>query len=191
LAPYIRDAINANPAISGKAIREQFEKLILEPLSKVDNCRVVTFVVVVDALDECERDADVRLIINLFSRTKTFKSPSLKIFVTSRPDLPIRLGFRAIDGHYQDLVLYEIPEPVVEHDISAFLEHELARIRDDYNSSVPEVRQLLTDWPGDSNVKILVKMAIPLFIFAATVCRFLADRKCGNPDKQLKKVMDY
>jgi hypothetical protein len=34
-------------------------------------------------------------------------------------------------------------------------------------------------------------MSVPLFIFAATICRFLADRKCGNPDTQLKKVLDY
>ncbi|RYP68781.1 hypothetical protein DL770_008391 [Monosporascus sp. CRB-9-2] len=34
LAPYVKNAIDADPAIFGKAIREQFEKLILEPLSK-------------------------------------------------------------------------------------------------------------------------------------------------------------
>ncbi|KAH7025185.1 uncharacterized protein B0I36DRAFT_332628, partial [Microdochium trichocladiopsis] len=34
-------------------------------------------------------------------------------------------------------------------------------------------------------IQILVKMAVPLFIFADTVCRFLAVRKCGNPDKKL------
>ena len=34
-------------------------------------------------------------------------------------------------------------------------------------------------------------MAVPLFIFAATVCRFLADRKCGNPDKKLRNVLEY
>jgi hypothetical protein len=34
-------------------------------------------------------------------------------------------------------------------------------------------------------------MAAPLFIFAATVCRFLADRKGGNPDKKLKKVLEH
>lgn len=34
-------------------------------------------------------------------------------------------------------------------------------------------------------------MAIPLFIFAATVFRFLADRKCGGTGTQLRKVLDY
>ena len=193
LAAHIKDTIDSDPAVVGKAMREQFEKLILKPLSGISQraSGAASLVIVVDALDECERDNDVRLIVHLFSRTKSLKSPRLKILVTSRPELPIRLGFSAIDSKYQDLVLHEIPEPVVEHDISAYLQSELARIREEYNTSVPKDRHLSTNWPGQSNVQILVSMAIPLFIFAATVCRFLADRKCGSPDKQLSEVIAY
>ncbi|RYP62739.1 hypothetical protein DL771_009584 [Monosporascus sp. 5C6A] len=190
---HIKNAIDADPNIVGKTMREQFEKLILEPLSRISpSAREFSpVVIIVDALDECEREADVKLMISLFSRAKTLQHLRLRIFVTSRPELPIRLGFRAIKGTYQDLVLHEIPEPVVEHDISAFLRHELAEIRDNYNGSVSENRQLPRTWPDQSDIKILAEMAIPLFIFAATVCRFIADRRCGNPDKQLREVLDY
>jgi len=34
-------------------------------------------------------------------------------------------------------------------------------------------------------------MAIPLFIFAVTVCRFIKDRKCGPPEEQLAKILKY
>ncbi|KAF3361347.1 hypothetical protein VdG1_00956 [Verticillium dahliae VDG1] len=192
-APHAKNAIDADTTIFGKAAQEQFKKLILEPLSRIpqDARKTATLVVVVDALDECERDDDVKLIISLFSRVKALQSPRLRILVTSRPDLPIRLGFSAITGKYQDLVLHEMPEHLVEHDISAFLRHELAVIRTNFNTSVPEDRQLPTSWPGQSNIQILVQMAVPLFIFAATVCRFLADRRCGNPDKQLQEVLKY
>ncbi|KAM6513282.1 hypothetical protein FALCPG4_015725 [Fusarium falciforme] len=192
-APHAKNAIDADTTIFGKATQEQFKKLILEPLSRIpqDTRKTATLVVVVDALDECERDDDIKLIINLFSRVKALQSPRLRILVTSRPDLPIRLGFSAITGKYQDLVLHEMPEHLVEHDISAFLRHELAVIRTNYNTSVPEDRQLPASWPGQSNIQILVQMAVPLFIFAATVCRFLADRRCGNPDKQLQEVLKY
>ncbi|KAH6981484.1 hypothetical protein EDB80DRAFT_626107, partial [Ilyonectria destructans] len=192
-APHAKNAIDADTTIFGKAAQEQFKKLILEPLSRIpqDARKTATLVVVVDALDECERDDDVKLIINLFSRVKTLQSPRLRILVTSRPDLPIRLGFSVIMGKYQDLVLHEMPEHIVEHDISAFLQHELAVIRSNYNNSVPKDRQLPTSWPGQSNIQILVQMAVPLFIFAATVCRFLADRRCGNPNKQLQEVLKY
>jgi hypothetical protein len=191
LAGPVKGAIDADPAVVGNAMTEQFENLILEPLSQTSHApKAPSLVIVVDALDECERDADVKLIIRLFSRAKTLKSP-LRVFVTSRPELHIRLGFVAIKGAYQDLVLHDIPEPVVEHDIKAYLESELATIRRDYNASVLKDRQLSADWPGQLTIQILVNMAFPLFIFAATICRFLADRKCGNPAKQLGKVIKY
>jgi hypothetical protein len=34
-------------------------------------------------------------------------------------------------------------------------------------------------------------MAIPLFIFATTICRFVKDRRCGEPEEQLAKVLKY
>lgn len=165
----------------------------MQPLSKIARGarNGSTLVIVVDALDECDRDDDIRLIINLCPRIKALQSQRLRIFLTSRPELPIRLGFKALTGTYQDLILHEIPQPVIEHDISAFLEHELARIRDEYNASVPHDRQLCASWPGQSNMRTLVTMAIPLFIFAATVCRFVADRRCGSPDEQLKDVLRF
>jgi hypothetical protein len=63
LALHVKNAIDADPIIFGKAAREQFEKLILEPLSKIPGGAptAATLVVVVDALDECERDDDVKL----------------------------------------------------------------------------------------------------------------------------------
>lgn len=51
-----------------------------------------------------------------------------RAFVTSRPDLPIRLGFNDIKGKYQDLALHEIPKPIIEHDILVFLDYQLAKI---------------------------------------------------------------
>jgi len=104
-------------------------------------------VIVVDALDECE-ERDVRVIVNILSLAKSLTSVKLGIFVTSRPELPIRLGFGDIKGKYQDMVLHEVPEPIIKHDIKAFLNEELVRIRNDYNSMLPEDLQLPSDWPG-------------------------------------------
>lgn len=193
VAYHIKKTIDADSAIADRGRREQFEKLILQPLAAVsqETGKFKPIIIVIDALDECEREDDVKHIIYLFSRTENLQSVRLKTFLTSRPELPIRLGFKAASGKYRDLILHEMPDPVVEHDICVFLEHKLAKIRDEYNASVPESRYLALDWPGRSGVQSLVKMAIPLFIFAGTVCRFLADRKCGSPDKQLQEVLRF
>ncbi|KAJ8067013.1 hypothetical protein OCU04_004393 [Sclerotinia nivalis] len=193
LAPHIQNAIEADPGISGKALRQQFDALVLQPLEKirVDRQKSCSIVVVVDALDECDRVEDVRTIIHLFSQVQHIASAQLKFFLTSRPELPIRLGFEDIRGKYERLILHQIPEPIVKADISSFIEHELATIREDYNKSVTQSRQLPADWPGYTVVQSLVGMAIPLFIFATTVCRFINDRKCGQPKDQLAKVLEY
>ncbi|KAG7424302.1 Vegetative incompatibility protein HET-E-1 [Fusarium oxysporum f. sp. raphani] len=57
--------------------------------------------------------------------------------------------------------------------------------------TVGNERKLPPDWPGRPIVQSLARMAVPLFIFAATVCRFVGDRKRDSPTIQLRKVLDY
>ncbi|KAK4139044.1 uncharacterized protein C8A04DRAFT_33504, partial [Dichotomopilus funicola] len=93
LAPHVRTAIEDDPSVTSKALREQFEKLILKPLGNLKGGTggVKEVVLVIDALDECERDDDIRVIIYLLSQAKALSSVSLKAFLTSRPELPVRL----------------------------------------------------------------------------------------------------
>ena len=62
LAPYVRSAIDAEPEISEKSLKEQFEKLIFQPLSQAmqTSTQISTLIIVIDALDECEREGDIR-----------------------------------------------------------------------------------------------------------------------------------
>ncbi|KAL2135775.1 hypothetical protein VTI74DRAFT_6980 [Chaetomium olivicolor] len=189
LEPYVREAIDADRAIAKKALRDQFEKLILHPLDRI--CHADVILIIVDALDECDGDADVKTIISLLARTKALHSTRLKIFITSRPELPIRLGFKNVQGKYQDLALHQIPESIVERDISAFLGHELAIIRNQWNSQAPDGLKLPPDWPGKHIIRTLTEMAAPLFIFAATVRLFIEDKGRSNPAKRLKYVLQY
>lgn len=191
IAQLVIKAIEDEPDLPNKFIQEQFEKLILHPLQELDSSisspRVLALVV--DALDECDQ-GDARLIINILASLRPLTSIKLKAFVTSRPDLPIRLGFRDIQGQYKDKVLHEIPEPVIEHDISEFLHHQLEKTRLEYNCQSDPNDQLGPDWPGTQVTDELIKMAIPLFIFAATMCRFIQD-PFYDPVTQLDKVMKY
>ncbi|KAK4108023.1 hypothetical protein N656DRAFT_740533, partial [Canariomyces notabilis] len=189
LAPFVRDAINGDPGVARKALPDQFKKLILQPLGRIH--QAMSSLIVVDALDECDGDNDVKTIISLLVQAKTLSSVRLRIFITSRPELPIRLGFMNVQGKYQDLALHQIPEPIVERDISTFLGHTLARIRNDYNSQAPGDLILPPDWPGEHVIRTLAQMAVPLFIFAATVCRFVEDPVWSDPAGQLEKVLQY
>lgn len=189
LLSFVSEAIEADPSLTGKSMKEQFEKLLLQPLSKVSD-QMLRLIIVIDALDECEREGDINTILLLLAQVRHVASVSLRVFVTSRPELPIRLGFKNMSGvAYQDTILHEIPRATIEHDISAFLKHEFGKIRNKNNHLHP-THVLPSDWPGEMNLKTLIDMAIPLFIFAATVCRYIGDVR-WDPQQRLRTVLKY
>ncbi|KAF2835972.1 hypothetical protein M501DRAFT_1007778 [Patellaria atrata CBS 101060] len=161
LSQHIREVINTDSNISKKTLKDQFETLIFQPLlkTKIVSLQASRVVLVVDALDKCDREEDIKVILHLLSELKNISPVHLRIFLISRPELPIRLGFKKMSGGtYQDLVLHEIPKVIVEHDILVYFNHELKKIREE------------------------LKMATPLFIFAATIYRFIGDTR-GNPKR--------
>lgn len=185
----LKNVLASYPDICNKALAEQFRTLLLEPLQKVTLSpeRRFVFVIVVDALDECENENDIRILLRLWSSLPPVNILPLKLFVTSRPEWPIRLGFKKMgEDKYQDIILHEIPPPIIQHDIQVFLEYELDRIREEYNEESLSDTQLAPDWPGRGVVQKLIDAAVPLFIVAATICRFLA-QDFTSPQEQLKK----
>ncbi|KAL2813284.1 WD domain protein [Aspergillus granulosus] len=178
-------AIKDDPRISGKPLEEQFNKLILQPLLglKKPHTLLSTIIILIDALDECENDNDIQAVLRLLPRLHNVRSVHLRVLITSRPELPIQLGFKQdVKDHYQDFILHRIPEPVMKHDISLFLKYHLAIIR--------EKRSLPENWPGDMKTQTLIEMSVPLFIFAATICRILQDQQ-WSPVESLSEILAH
>ncbi|KUM63119.1 hypothetical protein ACN42_g4003 [Penicillium freii] len=172
-----------DPSIAEKSLSEQFEKLILRPLValKRSSGLVQSLVIVIDALDECEQDDDIPVILQLIQRLRQSNAVLIKIFLTSRPELPIRLGFSKIANHdFHSFALHQVPEAVTELDISLFLKNRISKIRID--------RDIPLDWPGDDAIKRLIVMSVPLFISAATICRFIEDPK-WEPTMRLRELL--
>jgi hypothetical protein len=185
MLPVIQEALDKDSKIADKSPKDQFEKLILQPLLRIKQAQppVLARVVVIDALDECEQETDIRAILQLLAQTKDIQPVPLRVVVTSRPELHIRLGFKEMpNGTYQDLVLHEVSKSTIEHDIRLFLEHELGDIR--------KSRMLSLDWPATHQILALVQLAVPLFIYAATVCRYIGTNG-SNPKVYLEKVLQY
>ncbi|KAF9769283.1 hypothetical protein IL306_013312, partial [Fusarium sp. DS 682] len=60
-----------------------------------------------------------------------------------------------------------------------------------FNEETVEELKLPIHWPGEANLEKLTRAAVPLFIFAATICRFVNDSCLGNPDKLLQSVLHH
>ncbi|OQD81053.1 hypothetical protein PENANT_c030G04575 [Penicillium antarcticum] len=181
----IQKAISDDPNLASKSLKEQFDKLLLRPLLDFEPStrHSPTTVIVIDALDECESDNDIRVIIQLLPQLRGPTTGHVRIFLTSRPDLPIRVGFSEIQNlDYQDLVLHDIPEAATARDISLFLNSRLSNIR--------KQRSLPAEWPSSADIKSLVNLSVPLFIFAATVCRVLEDPQ-WDPEESLTEILTH
>lgn len=184
LAPILDEAMRAHPDVATKGLRKQFDMLLLNPLYALQIPSTGVFpivVIVLDALDECERDDDVRVILDLLSRIRTFPNVRIRVLLTSRPELPIRLGFSKMEAAYDNLVLHEVPEAVTAKDISLYLCHCLSKLREDMD--------LPDDWPTLDEIEAVTTLSVPLFIFAATVCRILEDPN-GDPIDSLTEIVN-
>ena len=183
LAAGIRSAICKHPNVPWKSLREQWKHLILEPLSQLNvvPSQLQSLIVVLDALDECNDGRDTELILKLLSQAKTLSAVRLLVFLTSRPETPIRYGFDDIPkATHQDFILHSISHSIVDLDISVFFRHEFDKIR--------KRRRLPREWPGEPNLHRLVQKADGLFIYAATVCRFIG-YKDTVPQERLASVL--
>lgn len=185
--PDLRQDIITATGFASSVIPVQFEKLLSEPLSKFKTTtgQKLLLVLVIDALDECDDEAIPALIHLLSQLQRTSPSVELRVFVTSRPELPIRLGFKKIADKHQKAILHEVDDSIVKHDLLLFFKYKLAKIRD-----LREEEELNEDWPGENKIQTLVAMSAPLFIFAATICRVLKDPQ-WPADDILNGILEY
>ena len=183
-SPHFKDrvceAISSNGDVLRQGLRNQWEELIIGPLSKPKLLPRHTINFVIDALDECGSEDDIRLILQLLVEVKDLSAIDLGVFVTSRPQLAIRLGFEKMpEIIHQNLDLRDIPRQTIEHDIALFLRQEFSRISQEHK---------LPDWPNQDHIQALVQRADGLFIYAATVCGFVGDED-WNPQERLSEIL--
>jgi hypothetical protein len=166
---HIGNAVAERSDIASQSLRDQWQHLVLCPLSKLHESE--SYIIVVDALDECDNEYDVRIIVQLLAEARSsLAGARLRVFLTSRPEVPIRHGFRQVaETEHRDVVLHNISPSIVDHDIGLFLEETLQSIRRE--------RCLRAGWPGAEIIVQLVQGASGLFIWAATACRFIRDGK--------------
>ncbi|KFY46562.1 hypothetical protein V494_00422 [Pseudogymnoascus sp. VKM F-4513 (FW-928)] len=181
LRQSVCEAIAKRSDIASLSLSEQWRQLVLGPLSNLQSKSFQSYILVVDALDECEDDKDVRIILQLLAEARSLTTVRLRVFLTSRPEVLIRHGIHRIpQAVYQGFILQNIPMAIVNHDISLFLEYNLGIIRQELS--------LGADWPGEVVLKQLVLYASGLFIWAATACRFIREGKKFAP-KRLDTIL--
>ncbi|CAE6478535.1 unnamed protein product [Rhizoctonia solani] len=151
-------AVLNNDPVAGKLnVGQQFEKLIYQPLLESKDAIPDGVVIVIDALDECDDNYSVRLLLDVL--LKFAEQLPLKFFVASRPEAVIRDRMISQGGSSRFIVyLHDIEHSIVEEDIKKYL---------------TEAFTPMESPPSQAQVELLAKRSRNLFIYAATVVRYI------------------
>lgn len=174
------NSIKTNPKHFGTApIAEQFEYLMRQPLLKLPPSRSV-IVIVLDALDECDRRDDVEKIFSLLV-DNIHLFPFLRVFVTSRCEDYIG---RTAHRQQHKIRIIDINRTSAIDDIRLYLRKRLF----DFTSDGQDVEGM-GSWPSSEDLETLVQRSNNLFVYAATAVRFIMEGDGGDPQKNLPRLL--
>ncbi|EUC57209.1 vegetative incompatibility protein HET-E-1, partial [Rhizoctonia solani AG-3 Rhs1AP] len=148
--------LELNPDARTRTLRIQYQKLLVEPLVEVQDSLPSDFIVVIDALDECDNEESLGQILDLLLSPTTVLP--IRFLVSSRPEPGIarRMRRRVGDQDPTQLVLHDLNADGVKADIETYMRHELEHIP-------------LTESQWTS----LIEQCGVLFIYASTACRLI------------------
>jgi len=182
--PRFRDhlvkVIKRDPSVAYNSLISQLRNLLVDPLSSTG----ISCVIVIEALDECVDDQPASAILSVLGRLVS-KLPLVKFFITGRPELRIRSGFRLplLEPFTQIFLLHEVDSTSVEGDIQLYLTDKLTAIAKRRSGlDLPEA------WPLDEDIPVLAQKSSGLFIFASTVARFI-ESEHHDPRERLRLVV--
>ncbi|KAJ7356503.1 hypothetical protein DFH08DRAFT_459826 [Mycena albidolilacea] len=182
IQPFLISALRLNPRIvTSKNMEKKITELIIGPLENVISTLPSCIVIVLDALDEC--DGHGAEFLPLFARlTSELGGVRVKLVITSRFETDIRSMFSTI-GH-ASFRLHDIEQYIVQGDIQRYLQHSFREI----TLKSPHVFPPSVEWPSPKDISTLVSHSGALFIYAATVVKFV-DVAGHSPERRLETVI--
>ena len=174
----ILDVVRNNPECSSWRIANQFVNFMVTPLIVAcrENRVVVAPVIILDALDECSDQSLVAELLDVILEHS--KSLPLKFFITSRPEIVVKESFDYSRDH-SNLILHEAGKEIVKADIKLYVKAYLVGKHNRPN------------WPSEVEVESLVNMSGTLFIYAATVCKYITQRGGSSMPQRLSDVVNF
>ena len=160
--------LRANPGIGQDSLCNQFEKAIVGPFEATQ----IPTLVIIDALDECKDKEPASVILSILSRYVD-KIPSVKFFITGRPEPRIRSGFRlkSLKPITEVFRLHDVKRTSVDGDIKLYFRIRLTEV-----SATRSDCSFMEEWPSPSDIDILCEKAAGFFIYASTVIEFVASQ---------------
>ncbi|KAJ3573708.1 hypothetical protein NP233_g2258 [Leucocoprinus birnbaumii] len=174
-----------DPALATRSLSKQFEDLIISPLREIDivSSGLCGRVIIIDGLDECRGTAEQCEIINTIATSVWNQTTPFRWFITSRPEGPIIRTMKS------DLVA-----PVVSHcelPVSREIDNEILLYLTDEFGKIRKQHDLPDTWPSEEALALLVERGAGLWIYVATIVRFVKEDRSFGPQDQLRIVLEF
>lgn len=177
----IAKTIEEDVDVTHKEITVQFDQLFAPALlaKKDPSTPRRQTLIILDALDECDDQTSVETILFLLLNLTAQADSRVCVFLTSRPEAHIRNVFHRFNQLHSTVVLHNIEDSIVRHDIEMYVGNGLSRVYETLGLASP------INWPDRHQIDSLVDNCGKLFVYASTALRFIGDRRALNPAKRL------
>lgn len=180
IAKHIVAAIELDNDIASASASNQFEELIMKPLTAAAPFLCGPVLIVFDALDECGTFETRRTLMDLFRRELHKLPKNVRILITSRRETDIEEALSAQPEFVRELEL-DYAAGDSQQDVLKYIRVEMTRW-------VKEKVYVPMDWPWEENMKLLADAAAGLFIWASTAIKLVSLHR-DNPFQKLKDIV--
>lgn len=186
-----RDLLDAiilrDPLVLETSIDVQFRELLVKPLHELSakgQAVGTDTIIIIDGLDECKTTTAQTAIMELVTTSIHDQTTPFLWAFFSRPEPHIVSAF---SSELAMKVSWQLTLPVsrdADSDIEAYLQDGFRMIRAKYG--LPSVMA----WPSMDDIRRLVDQSSGLFVYAATIIRYIGQDSCtSGPEERLQSVL--
>ncbi|KAF5353344.1 hypothetical protein D9756_007795 [Leucocoprinus leucothites] len=180
--------IQRDKTLVTRTLEAQLQCLILEPLQELERQNMGIkgrIPIIIDGLDECEgAEHQARIIEVIASSSRGSPNPFCWAFF-SRPEARIEATFSRGDiSSITRIITLPISRDDANGEIELYLRAGFVDILRVWNLPTD------TPWPSEDAIRTLVDAASGLFIFVATVLRFVGQTNWMGPEEPLQIVLE-
>ncbi|KAJ2926003.1 hypothetical protein H1R20_g11078, partial [Candolleomyces eurysporus] len=194
LRDCIKEAVEEDPLIFTRTIRTQMDTLVVRPFKQLQanvGFKTSSFphAVLIDGIDECAGEERQAELLSTIKHCLLDNDVPFRIFIASRPEWAIRSALNSKTRGYLHPLAYHI-QLSDKYDATDDIRRYLWRRLQDIGSRSHDTRAQSRLWPSVDVIEKLVIAASGQFVYAATVVKYVSERR-SSPVDRLQTVVDW
>ncbi|RXW24235.1 hypothetical protein EST38_g1602 [Candolleomyces aberdarensis] len=189
--PALREVISAavtkDPLIFEKSLKTQMTRLVIGPIEDLSRAipkselAALPYAILIDGLDECtDEQRQAELLATIDDCLLQNDALPFRVFIASRPEWAIRSAVEVTGYLHHKAYHIQLSD---QYDASGDIRRVLWRRLRDIGRQSGDPRAQYPSWPLKEDIETLVANASGQFIYAATVIKFVSERRSSPVDR--------